>query len=373
VRIVVAPDKFKGSLSAAAVARAVAAGIARVRPDAEVDCVPLADGGDGTVDAAVAAGYDRVPARVTGPTGEPVESSYARRGDRAVVELADVCGLARLPGGRLAPLDASTRGLGEMIARAVADGARTVVLGVGGSASTDGGAGMLQGLGAAVLEADGRPVGPGGRGLAAAATLDLSDVRRRLTGVRIELAADVDNPLLGPHGAAAVYGPQKGATPDDVPSLDRALARWAAVVAAATGVDRADAPGAGAAGGVGFAALAGLGARRRSGIDVLAEVVGLADRLAGADLVITGEGSLDAQTLRGKTVAGVARLAAERGVPVRAVAGVVALSPDDQRRLGVTRAIGLAELEPDRRRCFTEAESLLARAAARLLDDELAD
>jgi glycerate kinase len=364
VKIVVAPDKFKGSLTAAEVADAVAAGIAQVRPDAEVVQVPLADGGDGTVAAAVAAGYERVPVRVSGPTGQPVESAYARRGTQAVVELADACGLARLPEGRPAPLEASTRGLGEMLARAVADGARSVVLGIGGSASTDGGAGMLQALGARVLDAEGNEVRPGGRGLADVATLDLTELRARLADVRIDVASDVDNPLLGPTGAAAVYGPQKGATPRDVRALDGALARWAAVAAAATGTDFSATAGAGAAGGVGFAALAVLRARLRMGIEVLAEVVGLARHLDGADLVITGEGSLDSQTLRGKTVAGVARLAAARGVPVRAVAGVVRLSAHECHRLGLERAIALTDIDRDP---FTHAAHLVTRAAAGLI------
>ena len=367
MRIVVAPDKFKGSLTALEVARAVAAGIAAAHPHAQVRLVPLADGGDGTVDAAVAAGYDHVPVTVAGPTGDPVVAAYARRGESAVVELANACGLSLLPAGVPAPLDASSFGLGQVLAAALDAGARSVVLGVGGSASTDGGAGMLQALGARLLDARGAEIARGGRGLAEVAGLDLAGLAGRLTGVRVDLAGDVDNPLLGPFGAAAVYGPQKGADADDVRRLDDALARWADIVAATVGVDRSGEPGAGAAGGVGFAALSLLGAHRRPGVDIVAEVVGLTAALRGADLVVTGEGSLDEQTLHGKTVAGVSRLAGSLGVPVVAVAGRVQLDAAQQRRLGLERTIGLTDLEPDPRRCIAEAGRLVTDAAERLL------
>lgn len=367
MRIVVAPDKFKGSLTAVEVARAVAAGVARLRPEADVRLVPLADGGDGTVDAAVAAGYERIPVPVEGPTGAPVLAAYARRGERAVVELANACGLGLLPGGVPAPLDASSYGLGQVLAAALDAGVRAIALGVGGSASTDGGAGMLQALGARVLTADGTPVRRGGRGLSEVARVELGPLRERLAGVSVELAGDVDNLLLGPSGAAAVYGPQKGATAADVRQLDAGLANWAAALAALTGVDCAAAPGAGAAGGVGFAALAALGAHRRAGVDVVAEVVGLAAAIRDADLVVTGEGSLDEQTLHGKTVAGVARLAGALRVPVLAVAGRVTLSAEQQRQLGLERVVALTDLEPDPRRCLAEADRLVAAAVERLL------
>ncbi|MDA0634618.1 glycerate kinase, partial [Nonomuraea sp. MCN248] len=220
--VLVAPDKFKGSLTAAEVAATVAAALGA--PAVEL---PVADGGDGTVEAAVAAGFDRVTVRVTGPTGEPVDASYARRGDTAVIELAEASGLRRLPAGP-EPLTATSHGTGELIADAVKRGATRVVLGLGGSACTDGGAGLVQALGARLLDAGGRDLPRGGAALRDLDRIDLSGFPD-VSGVTFVVASDVDNPLLGPHGAAAVYGPQKGATPEQVTLLDAALGRLAAV------------------------------------------------------------------------------------------------------------------------------------------------
>jgi glycerate 2-kinase len=374
MRIVVAPDKFKGSLPAAGVAAAVAAGLRSVAGDAEVVTVPVADGGEGTVDAAVAAGFERVPVTAAGPAGDPVRASYARRGEVAVVELAGVCGLARLPRGRLLPLTASSSGAGEVLRAALDAGARRIVFGVGGSASTDGGAGLLQALGARVLDGRGEPPGPGGAGLDEVAALDLSGLHAAFrSGVTFVLAADVDNPLAGPEGAAAVYGPQKGASPDEVARLDAGLRRWAAVVAAAVGQDWSQAAGAGAAGGVGFAALAVLGARPRPGIDVVLELTGFASRLAGADLVITGEGSLDAQSLAGKAPVGVARAAARLGVPVVAVAGRSTLTAAELAAAGIAAVYPLTGIEPDLGRCHAEAAGLLRRAGQLIARDRLTE
>jgi glycerate 2-kinase len=370
MRIVVAPDKFKGSLPAAGVAAAVAAGLRSAAGDAEIVMLPVADGGDGTVDAAVAAGFERVPVTAAGPLGDPVRASYARRGEVAVVEMAGVCGLARLPDGRPAPLTASSFGVGEVLRVAVEAGARQVVLGVGGSASTDGGAGLLQALGARVLDVHGDPVRPGGAGLDEVAALDLTALDPAWRDVAVVLAADVDNPLTGPEGAAAVYGPQKGASPDEVARLDAGLRRWADAVAAAVGQDRSHVPGAGAAGGVGFAALAVLGARMRPGIDVVLELTGLESLLAGADLVITGEGSLDAQSLAGKAPVGVARAAARHGVRVVAVAGRNMLSADELATAGISAVYPLTDLEPDLERCHAEAAGLLRLAGQRIARDQ---
>ena len=336
VRIVVASDKFKGSLPAAGVADALARGIHRVLPSASVVAVPVADGGDGTLAAAAAAGFTLVPVTVTGPTGEPVRSAYARRDGTAIVELADASGLDRLPGG-FAALTAGTRGTGELVAAAVDAGCSVVVLGVGGSCSTDGGAGIAVALGARVLDGSGTPVASGGAALAGAATLDLAPVSARLAGVRVLVATDVDNPLTGPSGAAAVYGPQKGASPADVAVLDAALGRWADLVAATTGRDVREVPGAGAAGGAGFGALALLGAEVRSGIETVLDLVGFDDAAAGADLVVTGEGSLDAQSLRGKAPMGVLVAAGRLGVPVVAVCGRSLLTPDELSAAGLLR------------------------------------
>ena len=372
MRIVIAPDKFKGSLPAAEVAAALAAGLRDALDQAgaqvELITIPVADGGDGTVDAAVAAGFARVPVTATGPTGQPVSPGYARRDDLALVELATVCGLERLPGGQLEPLVSSSYGVGEVMRRALDAGARELVLALGGSASTDGGAGMLQALGAQVRGEQGEPLGRGGGALGAVTGLDLTALV--LSGLdpapgaaRITLAVDVQNPLTGPDGAAAIFGPQKGATPEQVARLDEALRRWARLVAGATGRDWSQAPGAGAAGGVGFAALAVLGAQQRSGIDLILDLVGFDAALDGADLVVTGEGSLDTQSLAGKAPVGVARAAARRGIPVVAVAGRSTLTPEQARAAGITAIHPLSGLEPDLARSMAGAAALLERIA----------
>jgi glycerate 2-kinase len=365
MRIVVAPDKFKGSLPAPEVARALAAGLRSGDPTLDVVELPVADGGDGTLAAALAAGFERVPALAEGPVGEPVESAFGWRAGSvggagvAVVELADVVGLERMR--ELAPLTASTFGLGQVITAALDRGAATIILGVGGSASTDGGAGMMQALGVRLLDAAGAGLGRGGAALADLASIDLSGLDPRLAGVAVLVASDVDNPLLGESGAAAVFGPQKGASPAQVPQLDRALARWASLTAAVTGRDEAGSPGAGAAGGTGFAALAYLHAELKPGIELVLELVGLDAALARADLLITGEGSLDAQSLRGKAPVGVARAAGRVGVPVVAVAGQCLLTSDELADAGLLAAYSLSALEPDAAVSMREAPRLLAQ------------
>ncbi|MET8998132.1 glycerate kinase [Amycolatopsis sp. NPDC004169] len=360
MKVLVAPDKFKGSLTAAEVASALAAGLAAAHPAAAVTTLPVADGGEGTVDAAVAAGYSRMRVPARGPTGAPVTASYAVRGDTAIVELAEASGLHRLPG-KPAPLDATSAGTGDVIAAALRAGCRRIVLGVGGSAGTDGGAGMLTALGARLLDGDGRDLPPGGAALRNLAALDLSG----LSEMDIELASDVDNPLTGLRGAAAVYAPQKGASPADVETLEAALRHWASIAGPAF----ADRPGAGAAGGVGFAAMAVLGARVRPGIELLLDLLGFEEALAGAALVITGEGSLDEQTLSGKAPAGVARAAAARGIPCVAVSGRCRLSASRLADAGISAAYALTDLEPDPARCMTEAAPLLRRLAHRVAED----
>ncbi|MFJ4622071.1 glycerate kinase [Streptomyces sp. NPDC088812] len=371
--MLVAADKFKGSLTAVEVAERVTAGLRRVVPEAEVEALPVADGGDGTVDAAVAAGFERREVRVAGPLGHEVTAAFALRGDTAVVEMAEASGLQRLPAGVFAPLTASTYGSGELLRAALDAGARTIVFGVGGSATTDGGAGMLSALGARLLDEEGEPVAPGGGGLTDLARVDLSGLDPRLSSVDLVLASDVDNPLTGPKGAPAVYGPQKGASPDDVETLDAALARFAKVLEAAVGPKAAEyaaAPGAGAAGGIGYGALL-LGARFRAGIEVMLDVLGFAPALERADLVITGEGSLDAQTLHGKAPAGVAAAARAAGKEVVAVCGRLALPPEALGRAGIRRAYPLTEAEPDVARCIAEAGPILERVAERIARDFL--
>lgn len=327
--VVIAPDKFKGSLTAPQVAAAVARGLREAVPDVDVRLVPVADGGDGTVDAAVAAGFLRVGRWVTGPVGKPVPASFAVRGTTAVVEVASAAGLTLLE--EPAPLDATSHGVGELLKAALDVGCSTIVLGLGGSACTDGGAGMLEALG-----------------------------RTSFDGVDLVLASDVDNPLLGPSGAAAVYGPQKGASPEQVEVLEARLAEFARRI----GPEYASLPGAGAAGGIGFAALAVLGARFRPGIEVVLELAGFAEAVAGASLVITGEGSLDAQTRHGKAPYGVVRASGD--VPVVAVAGQCSVEPGD---LGLKAAYALLDVEPDVTRCMALAKELLHVLGGRIARD----
>ncbi|MFH8842359.1 glycerate kinase [Streptomyces sp. NPDC017868] len=371
--VLVAADKFKGSLTAVQVAERVTAGLRRVVPELTVETLPVADGGDGTVAAAVAAGFERREVRVTGPLGEPVTAAYALRGTTAVVEMAEASGLQLLPPGVFAPLTATTYGSGELLRAALDAGATTLVFGVGGSATTDGGAGMLAALGARFLDAAGEPVGPGGAALADLATADLSGLDPRFAAVDLILASDVDNPLTGPKGAPAVYGPQKGATPDDVRVLDAALAHFATVLEKAVGpraAEAAVAPGAGGAGGIGYGALI-LGASFRPGIELMLEVLGFAPALERATLVVTGEGSLDEQTLHGKAPAGVAAAARAAGKEVVAVCGRLALPPEALGTAGIRRAYALADLEPDPSKSMANAGPLLEDVAANIARDFL--
>lgn len=362
MRVVIAPDKFKGSLPADAVAEALATGIARTTV-ADIDLVPMADGGDGTVDAARRAGFTAARHTVTGPTGEPVEAVIAVQDGTAVIELAAASGLVLLPEEALAPMTATSRGTGELMAAALDAGCTRIVLGLGGSACTDGGAGLLAALGARLLDDRGGLLPDGGAALAELAGVDLSGLDPRLADTDVVVALDVDNPLLGSAGAAATFGPQKGADPSQVRQLDAALANFAAVLAAVVGPEAdaaASAPGAGAAGGVGFAAIAVLGAVPQTGLELVADLVGLADRVRDADLVVTGEGSLDQQSLSGKTPVGVARIARAAGVPrVVAVCGVSTLDEPEARTGGFDTVWTLADLESDVARSIANAAALL--------------
>lgn len=363
--IVIAPDKFKGSLSAAEVADAVASGILEVIPDARISSVPIADGGDGTVAAALAAGFESRTRTVTGPIGRPVDAEYAVKGKTAVIEMATASGLALLEKSELNALAATTLGTGELITAALDDGATSIVLGVGGSATTDAGAGMLEALGVRILDADGAPVPPGGGGLQRAVTVDLSGLDPRIADAEVILATDVNNPLTGDHGAAAVYGPQKGASGADVATLDAALSRFADLVDA----EAATKPGAGAAGGMGYAALAVLDATMRPGVDVVLDLVGFAEAFDGADLLVTGEGKLDLQTLHGKAPAGVAAYARERNVPVVAVCGANELDDETLTSADIRAAYALTDVEPNLEICLAEPARLLKECGRRLADD----
>jgi glycerate kinase len=367
--IVLAPDKFKGSLTAEQAGRAMARGVSRADPTMTPIVCPVADGGEGTLDAVLAAGFEKVDAQACGPTGAPVDTAYARKGRRAVIEMADICGLQRLPAATPAPVTATSYGLGRVIAQALDDGCRDIVITVGGSASTDGGAGMLMALGAEVLDRHGDPITLGGRGLADATQLDLSRLHPGLRAATVTLAADVDSPLCGPLGAAAVYGPQKGVAANQVGELDHGLIRWADLVEKAIGADRRDSPGAGAAGGVGFAALAVLRARMRPGIDMILNLIELDRKLLGAKMVITGEGSLDCQSLRGKAPVGVSRYAHAYDIPTFAIAGVSTLTSAQVRGAGFGAVRTLNELEPDLSRCTKYAAKLLTLVTERLIRD----
>lgn len=369
MRIVLAPDKFKGSLTAAQVTERLAAGLAEAIPGVETVRVPMADGGEGTVEAALAAGFSPRTAIVTGPTGLPLEAVFALRGQEAVVEMAAASGLDVLPGGVKDALGATSRGTGQLVVAALNAGARTIILGVGGSASTDGGAGLLRGLGAELFDADGEPLPDGGGALSLAARLDLTGLDPRLKDADIVLAADVDHPLTGDRGAPAVFAPQKGASPEQVTLLDAALGTWARVVGQALGQEAAAAaqlPGAGAAGGVGYAALAVLGATRRPGVEVVAELVGLSQVIESADAVITGEGSLDEQSLGGKTPTGVAQAARRAGKPVWAVCGRTTLQESQWRDAGFAGVYPLSELEPDPKASMARAGELVQRIGKEL-------
>ncbi|SDJ64560.1 glycerate kinase [Actinopolyspora mzabensis] len=370
--VLVAPDKFKGSLTAAEVAEAVTAGLRGRMPAVAVRGSPVADGGDGTVRAALATGrFERSLVRVTGPTGRRVDAEIAVGETTAVVELASASGLALLAPGEFDPLRASSHGTGELIVAALDAGVSGIVLGVGGSACTDGGAGMLTALGARLSDAAGNPLSPGGGGLERIAEADLSGLDPRLADVDLVLASDVDNPLCGSSGAAHVYGPQKGASAEQVRRLDGALERFAEVIGRATGESAADRPGAGAAGGVGYGAMTALSARFRSGSDVVLELVDFDRDLAGAALVVTGEGALDEQTLHGKVPAAVAARAAEAGVPTVAVAGKCSLSRQRLRDGGFTAVYALAHLQPDPARSIEGAAHLLQRVGEHIADDFL--
>ncbi|WP_107765646.1 glycerate kinase [Nocardioides terrigena] len=363
--VLLAPDKFKGSLDAAAVARHLAEGIRSADAGVVVLTCPIADGGEGTVSAAIAAGWDPRTTTVEGPTGRPVFATYAVRGTCAIVELAESSGLHRLPYDALAPWSASTYGLGQTINAAVAAGATTVVVGLGGSASTDGGSGLLQALGAVILDGEGHEIGRGARHLGRVGSIDLARAHALLGGVRLVAACDVTNPLLGRTGAAHVFGPQKGFAPDDLLAVEAGLHAFGQATARHLGRDLTEVDGAGAAGGAGHALLA-LGAEFRPGIDVVADVTGLHDHLAKADLVVVGEGRLDEQSLAGKGPLGVTRLAQASGVPAVAVVGRCDLTPTQLREVGLAHVMELQALQPDPSLSITQAPALLEDIGRRI-------
>lgn len=392
MHIILAPDSFKGSLTALEAALAMRAGAVRALGEGHTfDLAPLADGGEGTLDALLAGGGMRHSLQVRDPLMREISADWGILQDApindetvdegtvndgsvkdgtAIIEMAQASGLTLIPEARREALRASTFGTGQLIRAALDHGCRDLLIGIGGSATTDGGAGCLQALGAKLLDARGAELAPGGGALADLHTINLQHLDARLRECRIQVLCDVTNPLCGPRGAAFVYGPQKGASPQEVEVLDGALAHFAAVAARALGSDLQNVPGAGAAGGLGFGLLAFLQARLAPGIDTVLDVVHFEKKLQHAGLVLTGEGSLDAQTLHGKTIAGVAAAAAKAGVPVLAFGGRVQLSDAQLQQLGVRAAFAISAAAMPLQESLRRAKVLLEDAVERALKRE---
>jgi glycerate kinase len=365
--VVIAPDKFKHSLSALEVSRALARGIREVLPGVPTDVAPVADGGDGTVDAAIAAGFEALPVTVVNAIGTPVDSVVARRDRQAVVELANTCGMSTLPGTELHPMTAHTVGVGQAIAAALDHGCDDIVLGLGGSASTDAGTGLLVGLGARLLDRDGLPVEPGAAGLGRIAAIDRDGLHPGLRDARIRIAADVTCPLLGPEGSVAVFGPQKGLTGEAADQVEREIDGFAALVQEVSGRDVRTLRGGGAAGGVAATAYGLLDAEIIEGAAFVLDILGFERHLADARVVVTGEGRCDDQTLHGKAPAAITHLARGFDVPVFLVAGEIAMSEEARDKLGVERSWSLTDLaDGDRARAIAEADRLLCEVGRRI-------
>ncbi len=364
-RVLVAPQGFKGSLTGMEIARAMEAGVRRVWPDADTVLVPVADGGDGTLQALVdASGGEVRTERVTDPLGRPVDAPWGALGDgeTAVVEMARAAGLALLRAEERNPLATTTYGVGELMRAALRAGHRRLIVGIGGSATNDGGAGMAQALGARLLDSGGREIGRGGAALADLARIDLSALDHDLLEATVEVACDVTNPLTGEHGAAAVYGPQKGATQEMVRRLDAALTHFVDIVRRDIGRDVAGVPGAGAAGGLGAGLLAFAGAELRSGADIVLEALDMEGKLEGADLVIVGEGRMDGSTVFDKAPVAVAKRARRRGIPVVAVCGSLGRGYEDVHRHGIDAVFSAVDGPMTLEEALADTERLVAAA-----------
>ena len=367
MKVVIAPQSFKGSISALDAARAMEQGVKRVISDAETVLVPVADGGDGTLETLVeATGGDIRSAKVTGPIGEPVEAEWGALGDgeSAMIEMARTSGLALLSLDERDPLRTTTYGLGEIIREALDAGFRSFIVGIGGSATNDGGAGMAQALGVRLLDESGNDLPPGGAALADLRKINTSGLDARAAASQFSVACDVSNPLTGPEGASAVYGPQKGATPDLVEQLDDALGNFAEVVERDIGRSINDVPGSGAAGGLGGGMMAFLDGSLRAGVDIVLDQVGLNEQLEGADLVITGEGQLDFQTVYHKAPIGVAWRAKERGIPVIAISGSLGQGFEDVHPEGIDAVASIVCAPMSLDEASTRAGELIADAVA---------
>ena len=361
MKIVIAPDSFKESLSAPEVALAIARGIKHAAPQAQILCIPMADGGEGTVQAVLAAtqGQARVNT-VQNALGKPIEAKWGWLANHtAVIEMAAAAGLEHIPANDRDPMRATSFGVGELIGHALDAGAKHIVLGLGGSATNDAGAGMLQALGLGLFDVNGDTLEPGGEALSKLCRIDSSGLDKRLCDVTITIASDVNNPLCGVKGASAIFGPQKGANPTQVQRLDAALGHFADYCMQHLGADSRDLPGAGSAGGLGFAAHAWMGATFRPGVEVVAEIGGLAEAVKGASLVITGEGRMDAQTLLGKTPMGVAAIARHAGVPVIAIAGSLGKDYQALYAAGIYAAFSLVSGPCTLKEACEQAGSLL--------------
>jgi glycerate 2-kinase len=370
MKIIVAPNAFKGCLSASEAARAMAAGIHRAFPGVEIVPVPVADGGDGLVDVSVEAlGGELRHVSVTGPLFAPVDAPfcYVERNRFAAVEMALASGLALMPPDRRDPTLTTTLGTGQLIAAALDLGVSRIGVGIGGSATTDGGIGMASALGVRFLDADGSDVRPAGSDLGRIRRIDVSNLDPRVRDVRIEAVCDVDNPLCGPNGAAYVYGPQKGATPDQVRLLDEGLANLADVIEGDLGIKVRELPGAGAAGGLGAGLHAFLGAELKRGVDLVLDLVGLDAKLAGADLVLTGEGQIDFQTAFGKAPAGVGAAAKRQGIPCVAIAGSVGDGVTDLVKVGIIAVFSLCSRPMTLDEALSDAAALLGVAAEQVV------
>ncbi|MFO0907720.1 MAG: glycerate kinase [Isosphaeraceae bacterium] len=369
MNVVVAPDKFRGSLSAPQAAEAMSRGVRAADSFATIDLAPMADGGEGTVEALVVATQGEYRfVRVTGPLGQPVDARFGILGDgqTAVIEMAAASGLALIPVEKRDPGLTTSRGTGELILAAIDAGVRRIILGIGGSATNDGGVGCAQALGYRFLDRNGSEIGPGGKALESLDRIDASACHpiAQASGlpIRIDVACDVDNPLCGERGASVVYGPQKGASPDLIVQLDRNLARLASCIERDLGRSVADLPGAGAAGGLGAGLVAFAGATLQRGVDLVIDSVRLRNRLASADLCLTGEGAIDGSSAFGKTAVGVARLARSLGCPTLALAGTIGVGAEDVLPEGILAYFSLCPGPVTLEQAQKDAESFLARA-----------
>jgi glycerate kinase len=370
VKIVIAPDSYKGSVYAPEAARAMREGVLRVVPDAETVLVPVADGGDGTLETLVeTSGGTTRTATVTGPLGDLTKAQWGAMGDgqTAVIEMARTSGLALVPNDRRDPLTATTSGLGEVIREALDEGFRRFILGIGGSATNDAGAGMAQALGVRILDAAGHDLAAGGAALAGLHLIDMAGLDPRAAGSEFMVACDVSNPLTGPEGASAVYGPQKGATPAMVAQLDAALGNFADVVSRNLGAEIRDVPGSGAAGGLGGGIMAFLGGQLRPGVDIVLDTLRFDAKLDGTDLVITGEGGMDFQTVYNKAPIGVARLAKARGIAVIAISGLLGKGYTDVHDHGIDAVSSITSAPMDMEEATDRCSELIADATEQAL------